>query len=337
MARRSVSLPSNLERTVRRLQATLLTAMDRDISFTETLNLALAAAFAVPDLARRVGLEEWQSLLEGSDWDHEGMLASKKREILGCISDQHPAAASQDAELDPQPSAEAEGPVSSFAYAPPAEVQETAEPISMWPEPGVTASVADPVEPEVMQVTDVVAPPAEMQETSAAIAMWPEPAFTASVADAVEPEEMEAPEAPEAFDVPTPLPEPFTPFAFTPNAETREATEPLATWDEPALTPEIAGPAESEAAEMIDEPGPEDAPPPSDSTPLPSFLRPVSHRAWNWTAPSPRQTPEEPHGDVGEAPPPPASESDAEGYDDLARALGEAAAAYEETLRPDGS
>ena len=74
MARRSVSLPPNLERTVRRLQATLLTTMDRDISFTETLNLALAASFAVPDLARRVTTDEWQNLLEGSDWDAEGVL-----------------------------------------------------------------------------------------------------------------------------------------------------------------------------------------------------------------------------------------------------------------------
>ena len=48
MTRRSVSLPPALERNVRLLQANLLTTLDRDVSFTQALNAALAAAFAAP-------------------------------------------------------------------------------------------------------------------------------------------------------------------------------------------------------------------------------------------------------------------------------------------------
>ena len=121
MARRSVSLPPNLERTVRRLQATLLTTMDRDISFTETLNLALAAAFAVPDLARRVTTEEWQDLLDGSDWDADGILAKKKREILDAISDQRSTAVSPDAESESEAPVAVEEPALPIALAAPAE------------------------------------------------------------------------------------------------------------------------------------------------------------------------------------------------------------------------
>jgi hypothetical protein len=59
--------------------------MDRDISFTDALNVALAAAFAVPKLPRRVQWRAWASLLEGSDWERDGSLARSGTDILGCI------------------------------------------------------------------------------------------------------------------------------------------------------------------------------------------------------------------------------------------------------------
>jgi hypothetical protein len=85
VARRSVSLPPELERAVRLLQARLLTTMDRDISFNEALNLALAASFAVPDLASEVDKDQWAKFLAGSDWESDGVISDAGREVLNNI------------------------------------------------------------------------------------------------------------------------------------------------------------------------------------------------------------------------------------------------------------
>ncbi len=85
MTRRSVTLPPDLERAVRRLQARLLTEIDRDISFNETLNLALAAAFSVPELAGQVDLYQWSTLLDGSEWQSNGTITEAGLQVLECI------------------------------------------------------------------------------------------------------------------------------------------------------------------------------------------------------------------------------------------------------------
>ena len=74
MARRSVSLPALLERAVRLFQADLLTRLDRDVSFTQALNAALAAAFAVPELDRRVHLGRWRELVADGNGEDDGTL-----------------------------------------------------------------------------------------------------------------------------------------------------------------------------------------------------------------------------------------------------------------------
>lgn len=85
MTRRSVTLPPDLERAVRRLQARLLTEIDRDISFNETLNLALAAAFSVRELSGHVDLDQWSALLDGSEWQSNGTITEAGLQVLECI------------------------------------------------------------------------------------------------------------------------------------------------------------------------------------------------------------------------------------------------------------
>lgn len=86
MARRSVSLPPDLERAVRLLQARLLTAIDRDISFNETLNLALAAGFSVPGLAKVIDEDRWSALLDGSEWQSNGTISDAGKQVLEAIA-----------------------------------------------------------------------------------------------------------------------------------------------------------------------------------------------------------------------------------------------------------
>ena len=75
MTRRTVSLPFELERTVRLLQARLLTTLDRDVSFTQALNVALAASFGVPELGSWVDRGRWRELLADGGADDTGALA----------------------------------------------------------------------------------------------------------------------------------------------------------------------------------------------------------------------------------------------------------------------
>ena len=72
MSRRTISLAPNLDREVRRKQTEFMLQTNRDCSFTETVNVLLAAAIAVkpdgfPDLGR------YQVLLEGTDFDSEAL------------------------------------------------------------------------------------------------------------------------------------------------------------------------------------------------------------------------------------------------------------------------
>jgi len=72
MSRRTITLASNLERAVRQKQAEFMLQTNRDISFTEAVNVLLAAALAVkgdgyPDL------EKYRDLLHGTDFDSEAV------------------------------------------------------------------------------------------------------------------------------------------------------------------------------------------------------------------------------------------------------------------------
>ena len=72
MPRRTITLAQVLERAVMEQQAKFMLQTNRDISFTETVNVLIAAAIAVkpngsPDLQR------YQELLEGTDFDSESL------------------------------------------------------------------------------------------------------------------------------------------------------------------------------------------------------------------------------------------------------------------------
>ena len=72
MPRRTITLAHALEKSVRTQQAKFMLQTNRDISFTETVNVLIAAAIAVkpdefPDLQR------YQELLEGTDFDSEAL------------------------------------------------------------------------------------------------------------------------------------------------------------------------------------------------------------------------------------------------------------------------
>lgn len=72
MSRRTITLAHALEKAVRAQQATFMLQTNRDISFTETVNVLIAAAIAVkpdgfPDFQR------YQELLEGTDFDSEAL------------------------------------------------------------------------------------------------------------------------------------------------------------------------------------------------------------------------------------------------------------------------
>ena len=121
---------------MRRLQASLLTTMDRDVSFTETLNIALATLFAVPNLPRSVDSQEWLDLLQGSDWEGEGLPRQSAKVVLRCISGINGAATTTPAELD-EPGPVEPGELSdAIARDEPLDLSETAElPFVQEPEP----------------------------------------------------------------------------------------------------------------------------------------------------------------------------------------------------------
>ena len=73
MTGRTISLAPNLDREVRRKQTEFMLQTNRDCSYTETVNVLLAAGLAVkPDGFPDV--ERYQELLEGSDFDSEALL-----------------------------------------------------------------------------------------------------------------------------------------------------------------------------------------------------------------------------------------------------------------------
>lgn len=357
MARRSVSLPPNLERTVRRLQATLLTTMDRDISFTETLNLALAAAFAVPDLARRVTTEEWQTLLEGSDWDAEGVLAKKKREILDAISDQRSTVVPADAEtLNAEPNEPSDAtpePETPITLAAPidrptpaienTESSQAPDPAFGWPEPASTfdepAYAAsgpdlldfDPTQAEEPASSFRFAAPVEEVPSLDSMAAWGEPDL--------------GPTDPSAFETePADLPTVMPPFNFGSLAEdlgaipeVQENPAPLMSWEETPSATVVPDMVEIESQTRSNQP--ETSPSPFDPPTSPFFMvqPPVIDPDWHRPEPSVETPPSDFQAEVENEPIVPASDTDREVYDDLARALEEAAAAYEQTLNSDES
>ena len=83
MPRRSITLTPAVETAVRKFQASLLTVLDRDISFTEALNIAVATAFASPRGPNTpADVELWQQLLQGSDLEMEGVIGPMRAAVL---------------------------------------------------------------------------------------------------------------------------------------------------------------------------------------------------------------------------------------------------------------
>ena len=72
MPRRTITLSPALDKAIRENQAKFMLQTNRDISFTESVNVLIAASIAVkpdgsPDLQR------YQELLEGTDFDSEAL------------------------------------------------------------------------------------------------------------------------------------------------------------------------------------------------------------------------------------------------------------------------
>ncbi len=318
--------------------------MDRDISFTETLNLALAAAFAVPDLARRVTTEEWQELLDGSDWDADGILAKKKREILDAISDQRSTAVSPDAESESEASAAVEEPslpiaLAAAAEAPaaPVESDQAPDPDVTWEEPAHAAAMAYPFDIETQSVPEPVSTfefvaPSEAPAPMDSEVTWDEPAFTPTMPGSLDVAPPETPETASSFN--------FGSLAEDYGAlpEVQENPAPLVSWEEVPGTRTAPETIRLETPAPLDEH--EASPSMFDSPDSPFFMAqpPVIDPDWIMPgqpseATSDELRAEQPENELTRSP----AEGDLEVYDDLARALEEAAAAYEQTLNSDES
>ncbi|MDA0797683.1 MAG: hypothetical protein O2884_03235 [Chloroflexi bacterium] len=146
MTRRSVTLPPDLERAVRRLQARLLTEIDRDISFNETLNLALAAAFSVPELAGQVDLDQWSTLLDGSEWQSNGTITEAGLQVLECIVPPSSAKPSRSGVTrgPKEKIAHAKGAEAAVASVPPAEAESSSLTVASIGGPAVPSSAVAP-------------------------------------------------------------------------------------------------------------------------------------------------------------------------------------------------
>jgi hypothetical protein len=385
MTRRSVTLPPDLERAVRRLQARLLTEIDRDISFNETLNLALAAAFAVPELAVQVDRDQWSALLDGSEWQSNGTITDAGLQVLECIvpptaakptrgrAPRQPREKARVAEVPPVEAVKASSPEVATPAPPrppaPRPALSVIQPVEVQPDVSVEDSSPAIADAEVTGVEEPLVPGAptapllgRFHETRSPEPVIEEPASAPTIADEEStPLSTSVREEPPVAEVDVVTPELEAPLV---------AEEPQSAPEAPA--PSFGGGLDMEAlrrAIVAGETG-VDSPErgatafgerPRDATDFASMMagyvpagepRPAEEevvvpevelptKGADVTPRAAANAPED--GDASDAAPeaeepvvkPPADQ--AAGYQDLERALNDAAAVYEERLRNSGS